>query len=157
MCQGSKACKACSKKAAVSGISRRRRSKSKHSRINSISMKKLNFKTFQPALEMAGGLVGSKIINSLPPLKDNPTLSAGAKIAIGLFLGGKGNTVGNIANGVMIGGITDLIEKYLPGLTPSPTTMAGLAGLISNRERPQIAGGHTQIGCPVEQIQFRNA
>ncbi|MBK9728435.1 MAG: hypothetical protein IPO86_09985 [Saprospiraceae bacterium] len=122
-------------------------------------MKKLNLKNFQPALEVAGGLVVSKFINTLPIpfINNNPTISAGAKIALGLLFGSRSGTVGNIATGVMVGGITDAIEKYLPSLTPgggvTPKDVT-MNGLLAPRRREAIAGQSSAlngINCPVSE------
>lgn len=157
MCSGKIACKSCARKSAIGRIGRRRR-KSKKSSINSISMKKLNLKSFQPALEVAGGLVASKFINTLPIdfVKNNPTIGAVAKIGIGLVFGNKSGTMGNLAKGVMVGGVTDLIEKYLPGLTPgSSTSVAGIQSLLPPRRRDAILGTPyaSGIGCPQTETQ----
>ncbi|MBK6546399.1 MAG: hypothetical protein IPG12_14175 [Saprospiraceae bacterium] len=120
-------------------------------------MKKLNLKNFQPALEVAGGLVVSKFINTLPIpfINNNPTISAGAKIALGLLFGSRSGTVGNIATGVMVGGITDAIEKYLPSLTPGGgNSSSGVTGLLAPRRREAIAGQSSAlngINCPVSE------
>lgn len=155
MCSGNIACKSCSRKSAVRGIGRRR--KSKNSSIKALNMKKLNLKNFQPALEVAGGLVVSKFINTLPIpfINNNPTFSAGAKIALGLLFGSRSGTVGNIATGVMVGGITDAIEKYLPSLTPGGgSSSTGVTGLLAPRRREAIAGQSSAlngINCPVSE------
>lgn len=151
MCSGNIACKSCARKSAVSGIGRRRRShrnKSK-SRINSLSMKKLNFKNFQPALEVAGGLFASNILNNLTVVQNNATVASIAKIGIGFFLGSKKGTVGNIANGLMAGGVIDLATKFIPSASPAALA-GGLNGLLEPRQRPLIAGGHTRVGCAQE-------
>lgn len=155
MCSGKIACKSCARKSAIGRIGRRRR-KSKNSSINSISMKKLNLKSFQPALEVAGGLVASKFINTLPIdfVKNNPTIGAVAKIGIGVLFGNKAGTIGNIAKGVMVGGVTDLIEKYLPSLTPGNSNVAGIQSLLPPRRRDAIAGSnYPGIGCPMKETE----
>ncbi|MBK6860994.1 MAG: hypothetical protein IPK91_02665 [Saprospiraceae bacterium] len=119
-------------------------------------MKKLNLKSFQPALEVAGGLVASKFINTLPIdfVKNNPTIGAVAKIGIGVLFGNKAGTIGNIAKGVMVGGVTDLIEKYLPSLTPGNSNVAGIQSLLPPRRRDAIAGSnYPGIGCPMKETE----
>lgn len=151
MCSGNIACKSCARKSAVSGIGQRRRSrrnKSK-SRINSLNMKKLNFKNFQPALEVAGGLFASNFLNNLTVVQNNATIASVAKIGIGLFFGGKKGSIGNIATGLAAGGALDLATKFLPSASPAALA-GGLNGLLESRQRPLIAGGHTRVGCTQE-------
>lgn len=149
MCSGNIACKSCARKSAVSGIGRRKRShrnKSK-SRINSLSMKKLNFKNFQPALEVAGGLFANNFLNNLTVVQNNRTLASIAKVGVGLFFGSKKGTVGNVAIGIAAGGALDLVNQFLPQASPSALA-GGLNGLLEAKSRPLIAGGSTRINCP---------
>lgn len=151
MCAGNIACKSCARKSAMSGIARRRhahRHKSK-SRINSLSMKKLNFKNFQPALEVAGGLFASNILNNLTVVQNNSTVASIAKIGVGLFFGSKKGTIGNVANGLMAGGALDLVTKFFPQASPAALA-GGLNGLLDAKSRPLIAGGSTRVGCTQE-------
>lgn len=135
MCMGDKACKACS------------RVNKKHSSIKGISMKKLNFKVIKPALAGMAGFAAAKLINKIPKVGDNALISGGAKIAAAVIapglVGNKVPFVNEIAVGVAIAGITDIVRQYMPSVASfiaAPTVPGGNPLSMRRPLRSQVAG-----------------
>ena len=83
-------------------------------------MKKMNFSVLKPAAAGLAGFAAAKLINKIPKVGDNALISGGVKIAVAAFapgiVGNKIPMIKEIAVGVAIAGVTDILRQYLPNV-----------------------------------------
>lgn len=90
-------------------------------------------KLITPVLGGAVGFVGSKFLNQVPFISDNPTVGSISKLAAGMLLATqKGEMVQSVGLGVAIGGANDLLDQLMPA-------GAGV-GYLPNTNANQVLG-----------------
>jgi hypothetical protein len=133
MCKGKKACTSCARKS----------KKHSSSSING-TMKKINLSVLKPAAAGLAGFAVAKFVNKIPKVGENALLSGGVKIALAAIapgmLGNKIPMIKEVAVGVAIAGVTDIIRQYLP----SVSAFIAAPGLPSGNP---FARRNTRIAC----------
>lgn len=118
---------------------------------------KINFSVLKPAAAGLAGFAAAKMINKVPlgsgkTVGDNALIAGAAKIAIAAIapgmLGKKVPMISEMAVGVAIAGVTDIVRQYLPSV----------ASYIA---APALPGGNpfatrraNQIACP-DDVQYQ--
>ena len=119
-------------------------------------MKKINFSVLKPAAAGLAGFAAAKLINKIPKVGDNALISGGVKIAVAAIapgmLGRKVPMVNEIAVGVAIAGVTDILRQYMPTVAAYVAAPGMPSGnpFAYNTRRPV----RNSIACADEQVKY---
>lgn len=90
-------------------------------------------------LQVTGGFAASRIVSNIPFVAANPVFRVlapvGGALLVSSFLGKK---AAPIATGMVVGGIVNGVQEYLPGVA----SQAGLSGFLPTRSNytPGVSG-----------------